>query len=225
MAPSHLLAHRRACGCGAVLEDQIVGFFDHARRSHASPIAPSMLCSLEHTENIRWISFHPYIRAASHRGSGAARPSGKSDSPLSKIAWPPTRPTTRAGNSRRRARSMISSASAGEALQHIAALVLAEPCGVRRQLAFIGEELHADAASERHLGNGDQQAAVAHVVHGRNLALPDQRAHEVAGLDLVGEVDWRRRALDLARDDQLIERLRRGGRLPGRSPPAGRPRS
>ena len=56
-----------------------------------------------------------------------------------------------------------------------------------------------------------------------HLALADQRAHEVAGLDLVGEVDRRRRALDLARDDQLIERLAEVARLAADRPPAGRP--
>ena len=62
-------------------------------------------------------------------------------------------------------------------------------------------------AGQRHLGDRDQQAAVADVVHGLDLALADQGADEVAGLDLVGEVDGGRRALELAGDGLLVERL------------------
>ena len=53
-------------------------------------------------------------------------------------------------------------------------------------------------AGQRHLGDSDQQAAVADVVHGAYLALADQGPHEVAGLDLVGQIHRRRRALELA---------------------------
>jgi hypothetical protein len=41
----------------------------------------------------------------------------------------------------------------------------------------------------------------------RHLVLANERAHEVARLDLVGEIDRRRRALALARGMKLIKRL------------------
>ena len=40
-----------------------------------------------------------------------------------------------------------------------------------------------------------------------DLAFADQRADEAAGLDLVGEIDRRRRALELAGGLLLVERL------------------
>ena len=109
--------------------------------------------------------------------------------------------------------------------QHVAALVLAEPDRVRRQLPLVGEQLDADAAGQRHLGDGDEQAAVRDVVHGRNLAFADQRAHEAAGLDLVGEIDRRRRAFELAGRQLLVERLAEVARLAADDDRAGRSRA
>ncbi len=67
----------------------------------------------------------------------------------------------------------------------------------------------ADAAGQRHLGDGDQQPAVGDVVAGAHPALLDQRADEVAAPPLRREVDrWRRAlfpALDLAQVERLAE--------------------
>ena len=91
--------------------------------------------------------------------------------------------------------------------QHIAALIFAEPSGVRRKLPLVGIEFDAVATGQRHLCDRNNQATVAAVVHGGNFAFPDQGSHEITGLDLVVEVDGRGRALRLVGDDQLIKRL------------------
>ena len=78
---------------------------------------------------------------------------------------------------------------------------------------------------QRHLGDGDEQAAVRAIMHGRDAAFADQRAHEAAGLDLVFEIDGRRRAFELAGGDAADRATGRGGLPRGRSRSAGRLRS
>ena len=89
----------------------------------------------------------------------------------------------------------------GVDLDDVAALVLAEPDGVRRQLALVGEELDAEgfaAAASAISAMATSRPPSETSCTARDLALADQRADRGAGLDLVGEVDRRRRALELA---------------------------
>ena len=92
-------------------------------------------------------------------------------------------------------------------LQDVAGLVLAVPGRVGGELAFVGVELDADFAGQGHLGDGNQQAPIRNVVHGADLGFADQGADEVAGFDLIRQVNRRRGALVLARGVQLIQRL------------------
>src|SRR3990172_601965 len=67
--------------------------------------------------------------------------------------------------------------------KHIAALVLAEPGGMCRQLAFVGEELDTHPrticpARKRHLANRYQKPAVRDVVHRPGFSLADQASNE-----------------------------------------------
>ena len=91
--------------------------------------------------------------------------------------------------------------------QDIARLVLTEPERVVRHViaAAVGNERNADIASQRHLRDRDQKPAVRDVVDGGDLSLPDQAADEIAGTPFFKQVDRRRRALQRARDDLLIE--------------------
>ena len=70
-----------------------------------------------------------------------------------------------------------------------------------------GVELGADAGRHRHLGQRHQQPAVGQVVRRGDQAVGDQRAHHIAVLALLDQIDRRRRALLAAADVAQIERL------------------
>src|SRR5262249_43213677 len=73
--------------------------------------------------------------------------------------------------------------------EHISALIFSE--GMKGGVAH-GEDVGTDIASKRHLGKGDRNAAIGHVMDGGNAAAVDQLADKsaVAALDLEIHTRW-----------------------------------
>ena len=62
-------------------------------------------------------------------------------------------------------------------------------------------------SSHRHFGERHRQAAVGEIVRGGRGAVEDQRAHEIAVLALLDQIDRRRSALLAAAELAQIHRL------------------
>src|SRR5690606_34941072 len=77
--------------------------------------------------------------------------------------------------------------------QDVTALILTEEGCDRRSVLRLLDRC-TDAGGNRHLGNGNGEAAIGDVVRCRYSAISDQLADEVAGLALVREVNLRGRA-------------------------------
>src|SRR5580700_12243369 len=70
-----------------------------------------------------------------------------------------------------------------------------------------GFEHRTDVRDHRHFGERDEKTAVGDVVHRRDEAVADQRAHEFAMAALRRKIDRRRSALLAAANLAQIERL------------------
>ena len=149
----------------------------------------------------------------------------------------PLRPLARARRRRRgrrraraapagAARSMISSASSGVGLHDVAALVLAEPGGVRRQLALVGEQLRRRCSPASAI-SATATSRPPSLTSCTAATLPSRISARTRLPALISSARSTGGGApsSLPVDDLLVERLAEVARLAADQRPAGRPRA